>query len=206
MGASRSDEKSQRAYLGKLAAKFERIVGCSLNAYYTEDEIFNDRLDMRLITRVIGLNEVFSEVFSQRGHTRNFEHSHKKNGQAKQLQLQLLEIEFDMPDDAALDLDDIIRTERFHCPEPLDDSIMEHIDDIFQESRGPELGTVSGKACFDGDHVLMVHSLAAPCLERLSRSNPNDGKISSCPTSVMRSCWCTTSSPSFSATSVPTSK
>lgn len=34
MCASRSDEKSQRAYLGKLATDFERIMGYSRNAHY----------------------------------------------------------------------------------------------------------------------------------------------------------------------------
>jgi hypothetical protein len=115
MGVSRSDEKSQRAHLGKLAANFERIVGYALNAYYTEDHIFNDRLKMRLITRIIKLNEIFSKVFSQRGHTRHFEHSHEHEDHNKQPQSQ---IGFNIPNDAADDLDDIIRPERFQCPEP----------------------------------------------------------------------------------------
>ncbi|KAL1866037.1 hypothetical protein Daus18300_006938 [Diaporthe australafricana] len=144
MGDSRSDEKSQRAYLGKLATKFERIVGCSLSAYYTEDEIFHDRPDMRLITRVIVLNQVFSEVFAQRGHSRHFENSNEQNDQAKQLRLALLDIEDYMPDDPSPDLDDIVTPQRFRCPEPSDDSIMEHIEEIFQQSRGPELGTFGG--------------------------------------------------------------
>ncbi|KAI3392113.1 hypothetical protein diail_6156 [Diaporthe ilicicola] len=146
MGASRSDEKSQRAYLGKIAANFEKIIGYSLNAYYTEDQIFNDRLEMRLITRIIRLNEVFSEIFSQRGHTRHFEHSTCNEGddRSNQPHMQLPDIEFDMPSDAIRDLEDIIRPERFECPEPSDDSIMEHIEGIFQKSRGPELGTFGG--------------------------------------------------------------
>ncbi|POS73366.1 interferon-induced GTP-binding protein Mx1 [Diaporthe helianthi] len=89
MGVSRSDEKSQRTYLGKIAARFERIVGYALNAYYTEDQIFNDRLEMRLITRIIKLNEVFSEVFSQNGHTRHFDHSNQNDEDEKQSKGQL---------------------------------------------------------------------------------------------------------------------
>ncbi|KAG6367637.1 hypothetical protein INS49_001830 [Diaporthe citri] len=143
MGPSRGDEKSQRAYLGKLAASFERIVGYSLNAYYTEDQIFDDRLEMRLITRIISLNEVFSEIFSQRGHTRHFEQSHEKDNHSNQSQSQLPEIDFEIPN-AVLDLEDIIRPERFQCPEPSDDSLIEHIEDIFRKSRGPELGTFGG--------------------------------------------------------------
>ncbi|KKY38956.1 putative interferon-induced gtp-binding protein mx1 [Diaporthe ampelina] len=144
MGNSRSDAHSQRAYLGKIAGDFEKIVGYALNAHYTQDEIFNDRLEMRLITRIIRLNEVFSEVFSQRGHTRHFEHSDYEGDQGRHLEIQLPEIEFDIPNDRLVELEDIIRLERFQCPEPSDDSIMDHIEDIFRESRGPELGTFGG--------------------------------------------------------------
>lgn len=185
MGASRSDERSQRAYLGKLATNFEKLVDYSLNAYYTQDEIFNDRLEMRLITRIIRLNEVFSEVFSQRGHTRYFEHLNDEGDQCSQPDNELPEIEFEIPTDRIPELEDIIRAERFQCPEPSDESIMEHIENIFRESRGPELGTVSAKIDFDSDHALIVCSLAAPYWALPSRNNPSAGRTLSCPTSVM---------------------
>lgn len=164
MGASRSDDQSQRIYLGKIADKFQKLVDYSLKAYYTQDEIFNDRLEMRLITRIIRLNEVFSEVFSQRGHTRYFEHPddglRDLFGQPKS---QLPELEFNIPNDRVEELEDIIRPDRFQCPEPSDESIMEHIENIFRQSRGPELGTVSGAIVCNLDRMLMVYSLAAPC-------------------------------------------
>lgn len=187
MGASRSDERSQRAYLGKLATNFEKIVDYALNAYYTQDEIFNDRLEMRLITRIIRLNEVFSEVFSQRGHTRYFEHHDDEDDKGSQPESQLPEIVFEIPTDRIPELEDIIRAERFQCPEPSDESIMEHIEKIFRESRGPELGTVSSTTYFVtvSDHMLMVCSLVAPYWALPSRSNPSAGRTLSCPTSVM---------------------
>jgi hypothetical protein len=119
----------------------------------TEDQIFND-LEMRLITRVIKLNEVFSEVFSQNGHTRHFEGAKKKNeDNHRKPGSRLLEVGFDIPSCGVGDLDDIIRPERFQCPEPSDDSIMEHIDDIYQRSRGPELGTVSATNYLKNDYL-----------------------------------------------------
>lgn len=140
MGAARSDEKAQKAYLGKLAANFEKIVGYSLNAYYTEDPMFTDRLEMRLITRIIELNEVFSEVFSKRGHTRQFQ---PHNGEKKEdTSGKLTKLGFELPE-APTELADIIVTDRFKCPEPSGDSIMDHIEKDFKQSRGPELGTVS---------------------------------------------------------------
>lgn len=194
MGVSRSDEKSQRAYLGKLAANFERIVGYALNAYYNEDQIFNDRLEMRLITRIIKLNEVFSEVFSKKGHTRLFEHSHKNEDDDKQPRIQLPEIGFDIPSDAVDDLDGIIRPERFQCPEPSDESIIDHIDGIFQKSRGPELGTVRATIDLNNGNMLILCRLAARFSAPFSKSNPDAGRTLSCHTSAMLSLWCTISS------------
>lgn len=152
MGASRADEKSQRAYLGKLAADFEKVVSYSLNAYYTEDPIFNERLEMRLITRVIELNEVFSRIFSQRGHTRYFDRSRQEDKKDdKKSPDELPRVGFELPLEHYLELGDIVRAERFEYEKPSDDSIMEHIEDVFKKSRGPELGTVSLRKTLDID-------------------------------------------------------
>lgn len=142
MGVSRSDEKSQRAYLGKIAATFERIVSYALNAYYTEDPIFDDRLEMRLITRVIELNEVLGEVFSLRGHTRHFSRDNddsKKDGDGDKMPKLSFEVP-EVPDE----LLDLLPDEPFECPAPSSESILTHIEDIFRKSRGPELGTFGG--------------------------------------------------------------
>ncbi|KUI54190.1 Interferon-induced GTP-binding protein Mx1 [Cytospora mali] len=144
MGVSRADEKAQRAYLGKLAADFEKIVGYSLNAYYTEDPIFNDRLDMRLITRIIELNEVFSQIFSQRGHTRYFDQSREEDDEQEHAPDDLPRVGYEFPTELYPDLTDIVLADRFSCPKPSSDCIMEHIEDIFRKSRGPELGTFGG--------------------------------------------------------------
>lgn len=145
MGASRADEQAQRAYLGKLAGNFEKIVGYSLNAYYTEDPIFNDRLDMRLITRIIELNEVFSQIFTQRGHTRCFELSKEEEDDDDDAYPPdtLPRVGYEFPVGLNPDLSDIICADRFQCPKPSNDSIMRHIEDIYRKNRGPELGTVS---------------------------------------------------------------
>lgn len=179
MGAARSDEKAQRAYLGKLANNFERIVGYSLNAYYTEDPMFDDRLEMRLVTRIIELNEVFCEVFSKRGHTRRFDFA--GNSEEADTWDGLTELGFELPE-AHPDLADIVLADRFECPSPSTDSIMEHIEQEFRQSRGPELGTVSLRSLvtpWAKDSSLADHprgSLVVPCSVPSSRSNPNTGK------------------------------
>ena len=143
MGASRADEKAQRAYLGKFAAEFERIVGYSLNAYYTEDPIFSERPEMTLVTRIIELNEVFSQTFTQRGHTRHFDNPCDEEDEQADESGDLPEVKYEFPSEVSPDLVEIIHAERFHCPEPSDDPIMNHIEDVFRKNRGPELGTVS---------------------------------------------------------------
>lgn len=140
MGVARSDEKAQRAYLGKLAANFERVVDYSLNAYYTEDSVFTDNLRMRLITRIIELNDNFSEVFNKRGHTRQFDLDDK--AEAGDTSDKLIEVGFEIPDPPP-ELAEIVVMDRFLCPAPSNDSIVDHIEKVFRQSRGPELGTVS---------------------------------------------------------------
>ncbi|ROV98713.1 hypothetical protein VMCG_06803 [Cytospora schulzeri] len=153
MGDSRADEQAQRLYLGRFAGKFERIVSYSLNAHYTEDRIFNERPEMRLITRILELNDVFTGIFSQRGHTRYFDHSRERDDgnsasegdeDESSTSDETPRLGYEFPSDSFPDLQDIICADRFKCPKPSKDSIMEHIEDIFMKSRGPELGTFGG--------------------------------------------------------------
>lgn len=142
---ARSDEKSQRAYLGNIATRFQRIMNLSLNAYYTEDPVFDDRMEMRLITRIRELNDVFAEVFAQRGHTRHFSSAEKKSSEKKKKSAGHMiskVLNFEIPE-VLPELADIIVTERFKCPVPSSESIMGRIEEDFGQSRGPELGTVS---------------------------------------------------------------
>lgn len=183
MGAARSDEQAQRIYLGKLATSFERAVGYSLNAYYTEDPIFTDRLDMRLITRIVELNEVFSDVLSQRGHTRQFDHDPETDAEHLSDSL-LTKLGFEIPEPPP-ELADIIIMDRFRCPKPSNDSIMDHIEQEFKLSRGTELGTVSiplrRSQTLRHMFLLRHFSSAGPYLGPSSKSNPNIGKILSSP-------------------------
>jgi hypothetical protein len=142
MGPSRSDPNAQRLYLGKLSSHFQKLTGYALNAYYTEDRIFTERPEFRLITRIIELNEVFADVFWRRGHSRGFvnfgdedEDGERQTGRDR--------VSFDIPIDDYQELQDIVETEPYECPKPTDDSIMDHIQQVFSSSRGPELGTVS---------------------------------------------------------------
>lgn len=142
MGPSRSDPNSQRLFLGKMAGQFQRVSNCALNAYYTDDQIFTKEPGLRLITKIMELNEVLSNVFWERGHTRRFETESGKDddeeggwGGKK--------ISFEILSDLYPEIHDLVLTEEYECPDPTDDSLMDHIEGVFNSSRGPELGTVS---------------------------------------------------------------
>ena len=72
MGQSRSNEHTQRAYLNKMSEAFQTLARDALNAYYTGSKLFDERHDIRLITRVVEASEEFSDVMWKNGHTRAF--------------------------------------------------------------------------------------------------------------------------------------
>ena len=74
MGAARVQPDEQRAYLGKIASDFAKLVQFGLDAYYTgDDAMFIKREDLRLITHVRELNEAFAKTLFVNGHATEFE-------------------------------------------------------------------------------------------------------------------------------------
>ncbi|OBT60338.1 hypothetical protein VE03_10358 [Pseudogymnoascus sp. 23342-1-I1] len=65
--STRTDQGSQRLYLGKLASKFQAVTQAAFNGYYTGDQAFHAEPTLKLATKMIKLNEVFSNVFWKRG-------------------------------------------------------------------------------------------------------------------------------------------
>lgn len=143
MGPSRGESNAQRIYLTKLSTEFQRIMGYAVNAYYTEHPIFADQPEMRLITRIILLNDAFSNVFAKKGHMRHFDKGHGGRSDKVASSFGPETVDFEIPLDQYSEIQDLIVTDQFECPEPTDESIMEHIESVFNSSRGPELGTVS---------------------------------------------------------------
>lgn len=141
LGSPRSDAHAQRAYLGRLATNFQRVATCALDANYVHDKIFTTKPEMKLITRIIELNEEFAHAFWQRGHFRKFDSVSGSDEEDKPKALRGLG--FDIPYDAYPELDGIIVRDCYECAEPLEDSILERIETVFNSSRGAELGTVS---------------------------------------------------------------
>ncbi len=166
MGPARGDASTQRVYLTQLASRFQKIAGYALNAYYTQDPIF-DRADMRLITRIELLNHAFANMFATKGHMRHFDDGGEANEDGCD---DYYASEYDEDDTSAFgpdkvsfqipledysELQDIICTDSYECPSPTDENIMKHIGEVFNNSRGPELGTVS---CQQSIHPLNTHT------------------------------------------------
>ncbi|KAJ2904382.1 Interferon-induced GTP-binding protein Mx1 [Zalerion maritima] len=141
MGPSRAEPDAQRIYLGNLSDRFQRVTQHALDATYTHNPIFHDRQDMRLITRILELNEVFANIFWQKGHTRYFSRREDDNEGKERRTGEILEVSCDIRDEDFSDICDILE-DKYDCPPPDTDSILDHVEHEFQNARGRELGTV----------------------------------------------------------------
>ena len=152
MGPARANESSQRLYLGKLATRFHTVAHAALNGHYTSENIFRDEPDLRLITRIIGLCEGFSNTVWARGHSHHFlddqndkveKFFRDETGKAiANIPPGSVGTLGGIPSSTYPELHDVIPHEDYVCPEPSSDTIMPLIRKIFNSSRGPELGTV----------------------------------------------------------------
>lgn len=146
IGPSRADHNSQRLYLGRLASRFQAITQAALNGYYAGEKVFKTEPGLKLVTKVMKLNEVFSNVFWKKGHKRHFGPKWDDEGESS-FGRSIDELPFEIPLVGYHELYDIIQTDEYHCPKPLKGPIMSHIEEVFESSRGPDLGTVSHPDC-----------------------------------------------------------
>jgi Dynamin central region len=142
LGPSRAEQSSQRLYLGKMASRFQATTQSALNGNYVGDPIFKSSPNLKLVTKMIKLNETFANIFWKRAHTKHFESKWDDEGE-KSFGRTLDEVPFRIPLGDYPELHDIISIDNFECPKPLKGPIMDHIEEVFESSRGPELGTVS---------------------------------------------------------------
>ncbi|GKT52015.1 interferon-induced GTP-binding protein Mx1 [Colletotrichum spaethianum] len=143
MGPSRADPNSQRMYLGKLASRFLAVTQAALNGYYASEKIFGRLPDLKLITKIMKLNEVFSNVFWKRGHKQHFGPTWDDEGEDS-FGRTIDQLPFEINLARYSELGCIICTDDYQCPKPLKGPIMSHIEEVFESSRGPELGTFGG--------------------------------------------------------------
>jgi hypothetical protein len=149
MGISRDTEAAQRSYLGAMSGKFQELTNFGLNAYYNGDKIFEEKPHMRLITRVLDRNEVFTRSLWRVGHTRRFQTMEEDDNRYSSNHVEWEDYSklIDKYPDVKVELDGIL-TEDWTQPRVSKGPIMHHIKEVFQESKGPELGAVSFRGNF----------------------------------------------------------
>jgi hypothetical protein len=193
MGASRSDQHTQRAYLNRMSEAFQSLGRDALNAYYTGNQIFSGRQDLRLITRIVETSEWYSQEMSTNGHTRPFL---SRNYDCDEIS----EVGKDSPSDASaeaacsvcekqgLDMDAIV--DEYPELEEIFDSwgkpargiaacgIMDYIENVYKSTRGQDLGTVSYTLLMLMPSSHISNSSEAVCLVPSSKSNRRSGRVS----------------------------
>ncbi|KAK2058891.1 interferon-induced GTP-binding protein Mx1 [Colletotrichum caudatum] len=138
MGPSRSRPGSQRQFLGQIASDFQDAARRARDGHYSGMAMFDKNPDLRLVTRIVGINEEFNNVFALRGHTRNFDGPAEKEGVVKKQPDPAKRIEFDRK------LASILKEVDFNCLEPRNDSLLTNIERVFYQSRGADLGSFGG--------------------------------------------------------------
>ncbi|KAK8122068.1 interferon-induced GTP-binding protein Mx1 [Apiospora sp. TS-2023a] len=78
LGKARSGPQSQMEYLCDLSDEFQAMARHGLTADYSAPEMLFGRSSLRLLTRVVEINELFSRHMAEAGHTREFDKT--KNG------------------------------------------------------------------------------------------------------------------------------
>ncbi|KAI1875074.1 uncharacterized protein JN550_002503 [Neoarthrinium moseri] len=73
LGPSRQDEREQRSFLNHIAGTFQDRARAALAADYNADPAFDQDDELRLITHVVNITDVFSADFQQGAHSRHFE-------------------------------------------------------------------------------------------------------------------------------------
>ncbi|KAL6910136.1 P-loop containing nucleoside triphosphate hydrolase protein [Trichoderma evansii] len=72
LGPSRQDEREQRTFLSHIAEAFQERAREALAAHYNADPVF-EQDELRLITHVVNITDVFSADFRESAHSRHFE-------------------------------------------------------------------------------------------------------------------------------------
>ncbi|KIW16615.1 hypothetical protein PV08_03803 [Exophiala spinifera] len=155
LGPSRQTERDQRLFLSSLARSFQDTVHAAMNAYYSSQAIFEQREELRLITYVVNLTEIFGDDIARKGHVRSFEgHSRlsdddEESSESEESDSRAEAHAIEGPDFLQdIDLDEfdvldsiIIKDCDVDDPMP---GIMDWTEDIYLRTRAIELGTFSG--------------------------------------------------------------
>lgn len=159
LGPPRQDERQQRSFLNQIAGAFQDRARAALAADYTADPVFGQD-ELRLITQVVNITDVFSADFQQAAHSRHFENLDLSGAPPMAAEmpadsdceetpvesmidslralLQKARVD-DVADEELVELGDIINHPHA-TPMPCDD-FTAWINDVYLQFRGLDLGT-----------------------------------------------------------------
>ena len=83
LGPPLATKEHQHAYLVRIATEFQDITSCALKAHYGEHDILDNDFRLKLATRVVARNTVFSSDVALRGHTLKFDNAYTKESTEK---------------------------------------------------------------------------------------------------------------------------
>ncbi|KAE8415055.1 P-loop containing nucleoside triphosphate hydrolase protein [Aspergillus pseudocaelatus] len=148
LGNERETPEQKVGFLLDIMNKFQEITSQALSTSYGENDIFDEHVDLRLATRVVTRDTAFAEDLERYGHEYNFDTSVKKTPDSSDANSTTA------PSDESEDvkefharktgsmpeLEDVV-TEQTWESVPSDNDIYEWLKQLYQSSRGFEIGT-----------------------------------------------------------------
>ncbi|KAK8108203.1 uncharacterized protein PG998_010216 [Apiospora kogelbergensis] len=145
MGPSRADEQSQRLNLTKLAFRYQNVTEAALKGYYAGDELFWNNSDLKLVTKMVKLNEDFSNILKDRGHMLSFGLKSPSDDDEGLLGFNKDDgFCWETASFKYSELSEVLQGESYKCAAASVNPVMDLIRDVFASSRGPELETFGG--------------------------------------------------------------
>lgn len=141
MGPPRDSSASQRECLVKLASHFERIARDALDGRYEGNRIFSRYSELKLATKIRELNEGFSDLMWQKGHAWEFVTGSSSQTSRTALNYEKKSNAIQASASSIPELQ-LVTCDKIDCLAASSESIMDHIEKCYRESRGPELGAV----------------------------------------------------------------
>lgn len=151
LGPERASKEQQYDYLLELATRFQTVTAHALKAHYGADEVFDESKALKLATRVVHRNAMFSDDVWHKGHTMEFsecagfavdEESSEddppmESSEASDNEVNASKVRYE---DHHRELDDLMHDHNM-VSEPRESGIKEWLAGVYKTSQGFELGT-----------------------------------------------------------------
>ncbi|BAE58758.1 unnamed protein product [Aspergillus oryzae RIB40] len=150
LGNERETPEQQAGFLLDIMNKFQEITSQALSTNYGENDIFDEHMDLRLATRIVTRDTAFAKDLERYGHEYNFDTSGTESPDSSNTKSTTA------PSDDSGDMNEFLTRKTSSIPElkdvvtqqtwesfPSDSDIYEWLKELYQSSRGFEIGTFS---------------------------------------------------------------